>query len=243
MCQLIGISANTNVDINFSLREFKHRGKNNPRGWGFAFFENNQWEVIKKADSLHRENILQKQFDFKSKIIIGHVRLASCGDHVHENTHPFNKENWVFAHNGTVNSIKKFSPGRWQPDGDTDSEHAFCYLLSKIRPDHDSISKTLEDQAYRISRLGRFNFLLSDGRVLFAYGDNSLFYVQRKAPFGFAALEDDQYKVNLSEIKAHDEKAIIIATEPLTSNEKWRRITGLKIFMEGELLKVGSISL
>jgi glutamine amidotransferase len=100
MCQLLGICSNKKVDAKLSLREFRHRGKNNPHGWGFGFYDEkkNKWVVIKEPESLYDEDIKSEKFNFKSKIIIEHVRLASCGSISHKNTHPFTKENYIFAH-------------------------------------------------------------------------------------------------------------------------------------------------
>lgn len=235
MCQLLGICANREVDINLSLREFHHRGKENYHGWGFAFLENNAWKVIKKPSSLEYENIKEKIFQFKSKIIIGHVRLASCGKQVHHNTHPFSISNWTFAHNGTVTKVKTLALHKFKPEGETDSEYAFCYLLEQIQGiSFPELVDILENESKKIREYGNFNFLMSDGKKLFAYGDDRLYYVKRKAPFEFVRLKDDQYEVHLAEIKAPNEKAIIVATEPLTENEKWERIFGLKIFENGE---------
>jgi predicted glutamine amidotransferase len=129
MCQLLGLSSNKEVDIQFSIREFYRRGKQNPHGWGFAFFEKTDWRILKKPSTFSNENIQSEPFKFKSKTIIGHVRLASCGNKTHLNTHPFTKKNWVFAHNGTVTAIKSLPEFRLQinPEGETDSEHAFLY--------------------------------------------------------------------------------------------------------------------
>jgi len=46
-------------------------------------------------------------------------------------------------------------------------------------------------------------------------------------------LKDVQYEINLAEIKKPGEVVTIVATEPLTSDEKWIRIEGLKIFENG----------
>ncbi len=235
MCQLLGVSSNKEIDIALSLKEFRHRGRENYHGWGFAFFEEGKWKVIKQPSSLYEEDITQQKFKFKSKIIIGHVRLASCGDKIHENTHPFQINNWVFAHNGTVKKIKNFPLNKYIPEGDTDSEYAFCYLLEKIGSNLNKIEEIIEGEANKIRKLGRFNFLMSDGKVLYAYGDDSLYYVHRKAPFHPVRLRDEGYEVNLEEIKAPDEEAIIVATQPLTEGEKWNKISGLKIFENGKL--------
>lgn len=134
MCQLLGVSSNKHVDIQLSIQEFHHRGKINPHGWGFAFFQDNKWQVIKKPDKLSKEDVADSRFHFKSNIIIGHVRFITCGSKRYENTHPFNINSWVFAHNGTVNIMNNngFELRKYQPEGGTDSEHAFCYLLEKI---------------------------------------------------------------------------------------------------------------
>lgn len=240
MCQLLGVSSNKKVDIQFTIREFHHRGKGNPHGWGFAFHQNGDWKIIKEPTSLSAKDINDEQFKFRSKAIIGHVRFISCGNQSHLNTHPFKINKWAFAHNGTVNGIMKdpqFALTTFKPEGKTDSEYAFCYLLEKIGNEPEDIKEVLEIEAQKIRQYGRFNFLLSDGETIFAYGDDRLYYVQREAPFEEVTLKDEQYSINLKEIKAPDEKAIIIATEPLTVNEKWKRINGLKVFKGGKEVK------
>jgi glutamine amidotransferase len=240
MCQLLGVSSNKKVDINFTIREFHRRGKDNPHGWGFAFHQDGDWKIIKEPSSLSAKDIKEEQFKFKSKTIIGHVRFISCGSQSHLNTHPFKINNWAFAHNGTVNGIMKdpqFELTAFKPEGGTDSEYAFCYLLERIGNEPENIKNVLEREAQRIKQYGNFNFLLSDGNTIFAHGDGSLYYVQRKAPFNTVTLIDDQYSVNLNEIKSPDEMAIIIATEPLTVNEKWKRIDGLMVFRGGKEVK------
>lgn len=174
-------------------------------------------------------------------MIIGHVRLKSCGIQSHENTHPFEINNWVFAHNGTVSSImsmEEFKLKRFKPIGKTDSEFAFCYLLERLEDERNPkiVEDILKKEAHNIKTKsgGRFNFILSDGEYLYAYGDDSLYYVERKFPFNSIVLKDDEYEVDLKDIKDPKEEVIIIATEPLTINEYWKRIIGLKIFKDGK---------
>ncbi len=169
MYQLLCISANKEVDVSFSLKEFKYREKQNSDEWGFAFFENDQWKINKKPSSLCNQDITQKQFKFKSKIIIEHIRFASCGEKIHDNTHPFNIENWVFAHNGTANDIKSFHLEKYKPQGGTDSEYAFCYLFGKIKVNLNRILEILKNESEKIKKYRYFNFLMSDGEFLYAF--------------------------------------------------------------------------
>ncbi len=231
MCQLLGVSANREVDIRLSLQEFQHRGKRNSHGWGFAFYENGGWKVIKKPRSLDDEDITWSDFLFQSRVIIGHVRLASCGAQTHENTHPFQRGKWFFAHNGTVRKIKNYKLNKYKPEGETDTEYAFCYLLERIEEvPNQSVEAILKREAEKIQERGVFNFLMSDGEKLYAFGDTSLYYAHRKAPFPSVQLCDDGYEVDLKEIKKEGEEAIIIAPKPLTTEEKWIPIKGLKVF-------------
>ncbi len=239
MCQLIGLSSNKEVDIKLSLKEFRHRGASNPHGWGFAFYEKNIWEIIKEPGRLTDEDVEKEGFNRRSKIIIGHVRLASCGNRSHRNTHPFSKEGWVFAHNGTVSRIKnmpEFTLEYFTLEGETDSEYAFLYLLEKIKElsDLNRIFNLLNEESRKIKKYGRFNFLLSNGEVLFAFGDDSLYFVLRRSPFQEVKLRDEGLSIHLKEIKDPDEKAVLIATEPLTENENWQKIAGLKVFKDGK---------
>ncbi len=244
MCQLLGVSSNNFVDINLSLEEFQLRGRSNYHGYGFAFYdENNTLKIIKSPTSLADADITDNKFKFKSKIIIGHVRLASCGSQAHKNTHPFDRKNWSFAHNGTVRKIKSWALENFKPEGDTDSEHAFCYLLDKIagKEKLQDIYKILKLEAEKISKLGRFNFLMSDGNYLFAFGHDALYFVKRQAPFPKVTLKDKGYSLSLEEIKKPDEKAVIIATEPLTIGEEWIEIKGLKVFSNGEEITLENV--
>ena len=240
MCQLIGISSNKKVNIQFSLLEFKNRSKDNPHGWGFSFKENDNWTTYKKPDALYYENIEEKKFNHRSNLIIGHIRRKSCGKQIHENTHPFICDNWVFAHNGTVREIinrPEFAVKKSKTSGQTDSEYAFHYLLEKINNKPKIIAEILIREAHKIKEFGKFNFLLSDGNYLFSYGDDSLYFVQRKAPFSFATLRDVGYSFDLNDIKSPEEKVIIVATEPLTLEEHWEKIIGLRIFKDGVQVK------
>ena len=239
MCQLLGLSSNREVDIQLSLREFRHRGKSNPHGWGFAFIKNGKWELMKEPRSLELENVKNEQFQFKSKFVVGHVRRASCGKKTHQNTHPFQRGQWIFAHNGTVRPIKnntEFVLTKFHPEGQTDSEYAFCYLLEKIGSEKDTgkIKAILETESGKIKRNGYFNFLLCNSKVLFAFGDDSLYFVHRKSPFQEVTLINADYSINLNEIKTPDERAILIATKPLTKGENWSKIIGLKVFKDGD---------
>mmetsp|Transcript_13950 Transcript_13950/g.19965 ORF Transcript_13950/g.19965 Transcript_13950/m.19965 type:complete len:175 (-) Transcript_13950:318-842(-) len=76
------------------------------------------------------------------------------------------------------------------------------------------------------------NFLLGCGEtVQFAYSWpgarpnsnvwNGLHYLVREAPFHAATLSDCDYAVDFAQLTQEDDRVAVIATKPLTINEKW----------------------
>jgi predicted glutamine amidotransferase len=62
-----------------------------------------------------------------------------------------------------------------------------------------------------------FNFLLGDGRDLFARCGTRLCYILRKAPFGAAKLVDDDLQIDFSAVTSPRDRVAILATRPLTT--------------------------
>ncbi|OGW60210.1 MAG: hypothetical protein A2V83_02360 [Nitrospirae bacterium RBG_16_64_22] len=241
MCQLLGISSNREVDLNFSFREWRHRGRTNPHGYGFACWNTDGPRIVKAASSLFKAGTgdVSEVRAARSRMFLCHVRLATSGGKDGTNTHPFTARargrDFVFAHNGTVEGIKLWPLRRHAPAGETDSEHAFLWIMEHIEdvPEKD-FSSSLRRLAGEVRRLGRFNFLLSDGKTLWAYADNSLHFAERTPPYGgeLVRLMEEGYAVSLAEVKRPDERAVIVATAPLTDEPGWSGMS------PGELLVV-----
>ena len=71
---------------------------------------------------------------------------------------------WVFAHNGDLKDFRPRLHSHFRPVGDTDSEHAFCWIMQELAKSHASVPSipeltlTLKELAARISPHGTFNF-------------------------------------------------------------------------------------
>ena len=112
------------------------------------------------------------------------------------------------------------------------SEHAFCRALGVIAEHFSDSARSSRrswfDAVAAVSKLvaahGKFNFLMSDGEHLIAYGDDRLHHVQRHVPPtpGVPALD-----------------IALIATEPLTAHEPWRPFEPgeLRIYRLGGLVE------
>ena len=83
---------------------------------------------------------------------------------------------------------------------------------------------------------GPFNFLLSDGEVLYAHASTRLHVLQRQHPFPAAHLVDHDLVLDLAQANGADDRMVLLATEPLTRNEAWQPLTSgeLRVYAAGE---------
>jgi glutamine amidotransferase len=235
---------NEPVRPDISFRGFRHRGKKQPHGWGLGFYPDGKAaEIIKEHLSAHKSTLADflRNYPIRSRIFIGHVRCASRGDITYSNTHPFVRElnatEYIFAHNGTVETT--FETRRFKRVGETDSENVFCWLMDNFYEKNIKEWKTadfdwLRNKLEEINKFGSLNCLLSDGEHLFCYADengynNGLFYTRRATPFRKVRLKDEDWEINLGEVKDPHQKGYIVATRALT-DEEWQK------FLPGELI-------
>ena len=189
MCELLAISSRLPAAITYSLEEFSRNGsrlRSNRDGWGMALTCDRDAFLIKEprpaGDSawvqFAAENTIATHF------AMAHVRYASRGSHAMENTHPFHRvlgrRAQLFAHNGTLDGIERateIDSLAFFPVGDTDSELAFCSLLTRLQKHYANGEVPVLETRFEVFRnfcsdmrsLGDSNFLYHDGEVLFAH--------------------------------------------------------------------------
>ena len=251
MCQLLGMNCNVPTDICFSFTGFRQRGGRTDQhsdGWGIAFFEGSGCRIFLDPAPAVASPIadLVRNFPIHSTNVIAHIRKATKGAVGLENTHPFMRElwgrYWIFAHNGTLNDFAPLLRGDFRPVGSTDSEYAFCCILGALRhafpqgePDAERLVELLAMITAELSRFGTFNYLLSNGRDLFAHCADRLQYIVRQSPFTTAHLVDDDVEVDFSQLTTPQDRVAVIATLPLTDNEEWTALQPgeLAVFRDG----------
>ena len=251
MCELLGMSANVPTDICFSFTGLMQRGgRTGPHrdGWGIAFYEADGYRAFHCSKPSAESEIarLVRSYPIKSHIVISHVRKANRGRVSLANTHPFSRElwgqQWSFAHNGQLKGIKKWPLRYYYPIGTTDSEHAFCWLLDRLRERFErrprgsgALQRFVAARMSELNALGVFNCLLSDSRYLFAHCGNHLAWLTRCAPFGWASLVDTELAVDFGQETTPRDVVTVIATRPLTEDEDWTIMTpdSLRVFELG----------
>jgi predicted glutamine amidotransferase len=247
MCQLLGMNCNTPTDICFSFTGFQARGgvtDVHQDGWGIAFFEGKGVRQFLDPEPSAKSRIaeLVRSYPIKSENVVAHIRKATQGDIALENTHPFLRElwgyYWIFAHNGDVRNFLPELNGNFRPVGRTDSERAFCWILQELQgkfgdryPGEERLFDALAALAKEAGSHGEFNFLFSNGEMLIAHSSTSLAYIVRQAPFAEARLKDQELTVDFSSVTTEKDRVAVIATQPLTENERWTPLDPGTIWM------------
>ena len=237
MCELLGMSANVPTDICFSFSGLMQRGGvTGPHmdGWGIVFYEGHGCRGFHDPHPGAHSEIarLVQRYPIKSHIVVSHIRKANRGRVCLENTHPFTRElwgeYWTFAHNGQLKGIKKEELEFYHCVGTTDSEHAFCWILDRLRKrfprkprNRKELWQSIGELAAQLNRRGVFNMLLSDSSCLYAACSTRLCWLTRSAPFGRARLLDAEMSVDFSHETSPNDVVSVVATQPLTSNEDW----------------------
>jgi predicted glutamine amidotransferase len=178
MCRVFGCVAADPSSIRHELLDAENplirQSEEHDSGWGMAVYERAdgaQPRLVRYPQAAHTDGEFVRSTEARGRIFNAHVRRATMGGLSLENTHPFCLGNYSFCHNGTVIGYRHLlQPGVREPDGDTDSEHLFNFLMRDYDPAEPVAS--LRHMAAVAAKCGPFsglNFLFSDGERLFAY--------------------------------------------------------------------------
>ena len=259
MCELLALSSSRPARLTFSLQTLAARGGPTGSahdGWGVAFYQGPDVALFREpsaaADSA-LVRFLQSEGP-ATNLAISHIRHATQGTVSLANTQPFVRElgarTHVFAHNGDLPGIYSsgaFALGAARPVGQTDSEHAFCALLERLRapwkagtaPSVEARLSLLAAFAAHLRALGPANFLYADGDASFAHGHRRMQRTSRRAePPGLWLRQRHcppaEPAPDLSggvSIAQAEQTVVWIASVPLT-DDAWRPLA------EGEVLAV-----
>lgn len=150
MCRLFGQHAHAGFDVTEPLctasNALRFQSHKHPHGWGIGWYVNGAPHVRRGILPAHAdETFVAAGREIRSNVVLAHVREASVGPVLHENTHPFVHDRWLFAHNGTVArfrddpDVRAAIAAEIDPDlrgairGDTDSERCFYLFLTRLR--------------------------------------------------------------------------------------------------------------
>jgi glutamine amidotransferase len=263
MCRLVGIVASEPTEFGLALKDAPRclatLSREHPDGWGIAIHDADdaaeRWRVHKGTDRAYEDRrFLDLAGRSRGHVLVAHVRQKTVGPTRIENTHPFARDGWIFAHNGTVKRTDVLrsatSPARLaEIAGDTDSELLFAFLLTRLdeaglvhltdAPARDAATALVERVAgeLRAAQIGAFNFLLSDGATCFAHRTGrSLFLLERRPDDPVRERREVAPGAEITTKWTSRRHAVFVASERIT-DEPWREVP------EGTLLRIDRLPL
>jgi len=181
MCRLLGCVSKERTSLRHELldaaRPLLRPGDDNDSGWGMAVYPHGDGEqpnCFRSPTNASADDGAAAHADRSGRILMAHVRKATRGGLVEENTHPFCLGEYAFCHNGTIGAPDRLLglPEGAGPAGETDSERLFHRLLREVNPDPATVVDGLRRAVHAAATcapLSALNFLFSDGEHLYAY--------------------------------------------------------------------------
>lgn len=226
------------------------KGKDASAGWGFAWYpmDDAAATVVKDPNATHETpltRVLRDWDRFRSSVFICHTHGAAKRV-TQQDTHPFQRawagRDWIFAHSGELGRDlqEKLPLGEspaFEPVGRTDSEHAFCWLLGRIR---EVGARSLGAVGWErlhgwlmeldaVSPTSHGNFVLSDGHDVVAHrdarGQHPFFRIRRVPPHERFVLVGEKVVLDLSSPYDVNRTVTIVSRTPLDDDPGWQELT------------------
>jgi glutamine amidotransferase len=255
MCRLFGLHAGTAavaatfwlIDAPDSLSAQSHR---NPDGAGVGVFGADGKATVSKQPIAAWEDtqFASAAQDLRGTTFVAHVRYASTGDHTLANTHPFEQDGRLFAHNGVVQGLAELD--RRLADlgtaglvgGETDSERVFALITAETRRRGGDLAEGLTAAVTWISErlpVYALNLVLTTATDLWAlrYPATHELYVLARPAGGTGTgrgLEAVTSRIHARSPHLAGRPSVIIASEQMDDDPGWR------LLEPGELVHVES---
>ena len=256
MCRLYGMRAThptrveceliveQNALIRQSVRD--ERGEANPDGWGIGVATDGAIRCTRQTDPASESpEFRARALQVHADTVIAHVRRATVGGPSEENTHPFCHGRSMLAHNGHIPMFDKVRPRiiealdadqRDSLQGDTDSEHFFRLLLSRLG--EPSVPAMVAALRWAITHVQTWTRDMAAApepalNILWTFGTNligsrlhrSLWYLERRAP-RLCRICGARHS---DPTPGQAYRSVIVASEPIT-DEAWAEIPEGSLF-------------
>ncbi|GAA2240186.1 class II glutamine amidotransferase [Kitasatospora cystarginea] len=254
MCRLFGLSSSPRrtratfwlLDAPDSLSTQSHR---DPDGTGLGYFDADGTPRVDKQPIAAYEDraFAEEAREVESTTFVAHIRFASTGGLLASNTHPFEQDGRLLAHNGVVGGLdrldERLGEDRSLVLGDTDSERVFALITREIRANGGDITAGITQAVRWIAGnlpLYALNLVLTTPTELWAlrYPDTHELYELHRTAGGQHGNRHLDHSGTAGRMRVHSEDlraadTVVVASERMDENPDWR------LMASGELLHVG----
>jgi predicted glutamine amidotransferase len=213
------------------------QSRRNPDGYGIATFDpDGTPELDKRAVAAYAdEEFAYEAREESSTTFVAHVRYATVGGLKEVNTHPFEQNGRVFAHNGHIDGLprleRELGPYMRLVKGDTDSERVFALITRELERHDDpneAIAAAVRWCAANLE-VRALNFLLATPTDMWAlrYPEtHELLMLERAAGGASGARQLDHAsatgRVRVRSGELAERAAVVFATERMDEDAGWR---------------------
>ncbi|MEU5843749.1 class II glutamine amidotransferase [Rhodococcus sp. NPDC047139] len=254
MCRLFGMSAAPHrvhatfwlLDAEDSLAQQSHRM---PDGTGLGSFTADGRPLVEKqpiAAYKDRAFALEAR-EHESRTFIAHIRYATTGDLVPADTHPFEQNGRLFAHNGVIEDLPaleaELGDRRELVHGDTDSERFFALITERVDEHGGDVTAGIRSAVEWVAdnlRMLSLNFVLVTADEMWAFrypAVHDLMFLSRR-PGGASGSRHLEHAGASGTVRTRSgalatKSSVVVATEQMDEDPGWTSLEA------GELLHVG----
>src|SRR5947209_19134510 len=253
MCRLFGMSAGHEpVKATFWLLEapdsLAQQSRHEPDGTGLGHFDADNHPAVQKQPlaAYVDQQFGREAREVSSRTFVAHVRYASTGKVSLENTHPFEQQGRLFAHNGVIGDLpaleQELGEAMAGVRGDTDSERFFALITREMERTRDIGLGIVSATGWVAEHLPVFalNLVLITERELRAlrYPDVHELHFLERAPGGPTGRRHLDHASARGSIRVRSGDlgrlpAVVVASEPIDEDAGWSALES------GQLLHVG----
>jgi glutamine amidotransferase len=259
MCRLFGMAAGPQrVSATFWLLEapdsLAEQSRREPDGTGLGWFGDGDRPCVDKQPiaAYADQEFARRAREVRSDAFIAHVRYASTGGLEDRNTHPFEQDGRLFAHNGVIEGLEqldeRLGDARSLVLGDTDSERFFALITDETRKAGGDIEAGITAAARWIAGelpVFAMNIILAAPGELWAlrYPEtHDLLMLERAAggPSGRRHLEHSSAAGRIR-VRAGDlaqRASVVVATERMDEDPAWAQLEPGVLVHVGQDLEV-----
>jgi len=227
------------------------QSRREPDGTGLGYYASGGHPVVSKqpiAAYKDREFACEAK-EVDSRTFVAHVRYASTGGLTPQNTHPFEQDGRLFAHNGVIGDLDRLEHELGDDmrlvQGDTDSERFFALITREARRGGDVGDAVTRAARWVAEHLPLFaiNLVLISDTELWAlrYPDtHELLVLERAAgaASGNRHLEHSSPRASIR-VRSGDLAscpAVVVATEKMDEDPAWQPLaSGELLHVDGDL--------
>lgn len=255
MCRLFGLHAGSRpVRATFWLLDapdsLSEQSRKEPDGAGIGTFDPDGGPRVTKRPLAAWEDhaFAREARELRSTTFLAHVRYASTGAHTLVNTHPFEQDGRLFAHNGAFHGLDRLDARLREfgvaelVQGQTDSERLFALITAESRRAGgdvaEGITRAVGWVAAELPVLA-LNIIVTTATDLWAlrYPATHPLYVLERDPLTepapVAPLDARSPRIHSRSTELAAARSVLFATKRMNQNPDWRPMA------PGELVHVG----